>query len=53
MDAHGHSGCGGDRRRACRCARDRFTALDDAVNAARRSADSDQDLRLSAQSPPR
>jgi hypothetical protein len=40
MDVHNHNGCGGDRRLACRCVRDRYTALEDAVDAAaRRHAD--------------
>jgi hypothetical protein len=45
MDAHDRAGCGGDRREACRCLRDRYTALEDAVDAARRGGDGEQLLR--------
>ena len=45
MDAHDRVGCGGDRRLACRCTRDRYTALEDAVDAARRGAEGAQILR--------
>jgi hypothetical protein len=45
MDAHDRAGCAGDRRLACRCARDRYAALEDAVDAARRGAEGAQVLR--------
>jgi hypothetical protein len=35
MGAHGSDGCAGDRARSCGCARDRFAALDAAVDEAR------------------
>lgn len=44
MEAHDRVGCAGDRREACRCPRDRYTALADAVDAARRGGDGAQVL---------
>ncbi|HEV2642762.1 MAG TPA: hypothetical protein VGT98_08645 [Candidatus Elarobacter sp.] len=35
MGAHDGGGCGGDRLRPCRCARDRYGALEAAVDDAR------------------
>ena len=35
MTAHDGGGCRGDRMRACRCERDRYGALDAAVDEAR------------------
>jgi hypothetical protein len=35
MGAHGGGGCSGDRLRPCTCARDRYGALDAAVDDAR------------------
>jgi hypothetical protein len=52
MDVHDHAGCGGDRRLACRCSRDRYTALEDAVDAARRGAEGAQILRRQSGSRP-
>jgi hypothetical protein len=45
MEVHDHTGCGGDRRLACACRRDRYVALNDAVSAARRSDERAQMLR--------
>ncbi len=35
MGAHDSGGCAGDRLRPCRCARDRYGALDAAVDEAK------------------